>query len=155
MEEVSPQALLLARRDDAFDLAKQQRKTKNRCIGAFYVFGFMGLAGGAIAAATAAAEGVPTWIPVAAGVLAAVGGGASAGFRLETRAHRHALAAANLKAVADMAANEHAKITATGGTANDAISALCNVQRCLDAAREQTVIEPGEAPSPAPSAPDS
>lgn len=54
---------------------------------AHYLFGVMGIAGGAVAAATA--SGSPKWIPVVAGACAAAGSGLSTVFGFETRSKGH------------------------------------------------------------------
>jgi hypothetical protein len=146
MDGGSPVDLLLTRAEAARKAADSQRHTAVACIIALYFFGFMGIVGGATAAATAGRDGVATWIPVVAGALAAVGGGVSAGFRLEGRAYRHARAAVRLRAVADQAANEHARLTTEGGTSDDASQALNEVQSLLDTRREETAFELGQNP---------
>jgi hypothetical protein len=146
MEGVSPKDLLLERAKTARDLANRQSRAKAGFIIALYFFGLMAIVGGATAAATAGRDDVATWIPVVAGALAAVGGGVSAGFRLEGRAYRHARAAADLHAVADDAANEHARLTTEGKPSDDASQTINKVQERLDQARQQTAFELGQSP---------
>ena len=123
--------------------AHRQRQAADACIIFLYFFGLLAIVGGATAAATAGRSEVATWIPVLAGALAAVGGGVSAGFRLEARAYRHARAAVRLRRVEDLGKDEYGRLTAEGGTADDASRALNVVQKLLDEAREETAFELG------------
>jgi hypothetical protein len=102
---------------------------------AHYVFGFMGVAGGAIAAATAS-DG-PTWIPIVAGVCAAIGSALSTLFRFEGRAKGHEKNRLLFRPVADYAASELALAQANNETPNQIGDRVAAVQAKLNDARSK------------------
>lgn len=102
---------------------------------AHYLFGAMGIAGGAVAAATA--SGSPTWIPVVAGACAAVGSGLSTLFGFEARSKGHEKNRLLFLPVAECAENELERVRATGADATEIAKTLDAVQSKLDDARNQ------------------
>ena len=139
MSEITSLELLLERRNEAAKSARDQNIMSWLSAIAHYAFGILGIAGGATAAATTAADGVASWIPIVAGALAAVGSGAPTFFHFEKHSNGHANAAVNLKAVANFADNEYARVRPMGSASDQASLALSEVQKRLDAARERTV----------------
>jgi hypothetical protein len=95
----------------------------------------MGIAGGAVAAATA--SGSPTWVPVLAGACAAVGSGLSTLFGFEGRSKGHEKNRVLLLPVAEYAENEFARLRATEADPPEAAKSLQTVQAKLDQARSQ------------------
>src|SRR2546422_10500441 len=107
---LTPLQLLDERRKAAAGEARWAARYATSNSLAHYLFGIMGIAGGAVAAATA--SGSPTWIPVVAGACAAVGSGLSTLFRFETRSKGHEENRALFLPVADYAENELARLRA-------------------------------------------
>jgi hypothetical protein len=102
---------------------------------AHYLFGVMGVAGGAVAAATA--SGSPKWIPVVAGACAAVGSGLSTLFHFEARSKAHERNRLLFDPVAEYAENELARLRATGANPAEVSKSLEAVQAKLDKARSE------------------
>src|SRR5204863_562957 len=100
---------------------------------AHYLFGVIGIAGGAVAAATA--SGSPKWIPVVAGACAAVGSGLTTVFGFEGRSRGHEKNRLLFLPVAEHAQNELARVRATGADAAELGRTLDSVQAKLDEAR--------------------
>jgi hypothetical protein len=101
---------------------------------AHFGFGILGIAGGAFAAASAAAD-LAWWISGLAGAAAAVGSGAGTFFRFGQRAEWHFRSAAALRSVADLAENSLAGLNSGCVPSEKAPKLLDKVQRRLDTAR--------------------
>lgn len=95
----------------------------------------MGIAGGAIAAATA--SGSPKWIPVVAGACAAVRSGLSTLCHFEARSKGHETNRLLFVPVAEYAQNELARVGAAGAEPDEAAKSLEAVQARLDEARSK------------------
>jgi hypothetical protein len=100
---------------------------------AHYVFGIAGIVGGAVAAATA--SGSPTWIPVAAGITAAIGSGLATFFKFEDKARRRFVQERRYKSVVEHATNEHSRLLAEEVPPAEAARALADIQERLDKVR--------------------
>lgn len=135
MDDDTPLALLTKRREEG---AKEARwaaiyATSNSV--AHYLFGVMGIAGGAIAAATASSS--PTWVPVVAGACAAVGSGLSTLFGFEARSKGHEQNRLLFLSVAEYAENELARVRATEVAPAEVVTSLEAVQAKLNEARNR------------------
>jgi hypothetical protein len=108
---------------------------------AHYVFGIVGVVGGATAAALAG-DGDSTWI-VVAGIAAAAGSGAITLFSFKHQSALHYQAAAALQSVADHAENEYARLSHDSNARSSAPAVLADVQKRLDSARRVAARIPG------------
>jgi len=138
MRHLDPRELLERRRDAARRAARGEDALGHLSGLAHYVFGLVGIAGGAIAAATAGDSSV------LAGVLAAVGSGGVTFFSFERRSAALWARAAAFQRVADIAEN---RLACSG---QDTYEALNEVQDLLDRARHLAAGVPlDEPPQPA------
>src|SRR3954471_14207890 len=90
------------------DSERDQAKWTSR---GHWIFGAIGLAGSAVAAATASSG--PGWIPVVAGAFGALGSGLAAFFHFDGRAAAHERNSWKLRSVAEYAHNRLARWHAT------------------------------------------
>ena len=100
---------------------------------AHYVCGAAGVVGGAVAAATASSE--PTWIPVAAGISAAIGSGLATIFKFEEKGRRRFGQERRYKSFIEHAENEYARLAALNGSPAEVGAALADLQSRLDKVR--------------------
>jgi hypothetical protein len=100
---------------------------------AHYLCGIAGVVGGAVAAATASSS--PTWVPVVAGITAAVGSGLLTLFKFEEKGRRRFIQERRYKSYVEHAQNEHARLGAESTPAADAAKVLSDLQTRLDELR--------------------
>jgi hypothetical protein len=131
--------IMRSRQEQAAKDADVQKRYGHSSGTAHHVFAIMGVAGGAVAAASAAA-GADAVITVVSGALAALGSGATAILQFEQRAEWHFRSEAAFRAIADCAENEIARVSVHGLSTDEAIIALNEIQRRLDAARSEAVF---------------
>jgi hypothetical protein len=100
---------------------------------AHYVCGIAGVVGGAAAAATASSE--PTWIPVAAGITAAVGSGLLTLFRFDEKARRRFVQERRYKSLFEHTQNERARLRSNDASPDEVSDVLADLQKRLDELR--------------------
>ena len=130
---------LLARIKNLRDAADGERREERRAALsssiAHYVFGFAGIMGGAVAAATASAQ--PGWIPVVGGVVAAISSGVLTAFKFEEKARRRYRKERRYRSVIERACNTYARLDGTADI-QAAAQALEDLQNLLEQVRSET-----------------
>jgi hypothetical protein len=142
--------LIRARSREARREARRELWWANSNSSASYLCGFLGIAGGAIAASTVTAHGVPSVVPIVAGIIAALGSGMAPLFNFQRTAVRRARQAAIFKCEAEFAESEYVRVLPLGPNADETLAALRNIDERLRLVRLSDGLPPDTAIPPGP-----